>query len=103
MRLDELRVLACIRCGATNRPLRKLKDALWPNARACDVCSARYAVEDLVRDAEVTLAGAAPVRPHKGRGGCAHCGEPVLALPTGGYPLWCSQCERDRQRLMGGA
>ena len=112
MRLDELRVLACIRCGATNRPLRKIQwrasdgamqSPLWPNARACDHCLARHRPQDLARDAEQTVAGAVPAR-RPGRGTCAHCGEPVLMdVRTGGYFMWCQSCEAERQKLMGGA
>jgi hypothetical protein len=97
MRLDELRALVCVACGRGDRPLRKLPDSLWPNARACDLCLTRFPVGQLAQEADEVLAGATPGR--LGQGVCLHCGGRVAVGPDGLYGAWCEACEEERRRL----
>ena len=97
MRLDELRVIVCVGCGRADRPLTPLPRSVWPNARACDGCLARYGVGRLAREADETLANATPGRLGPGR--CLHCGGPVLAGPDGLLGAWCGACQRELDAL----
>lgn len=101
MRLEDFRVLACVSCGRSDGPLRRLPEALNVNVRACEVCWARFGEAALTREADELLANAQSGRVVAlGAGVCLHCGEPVPALAGGGYAAWCSACERERRAMM---
>jgi hypothetical protein len=104
VRLDQLRSIVCVGCGRGDVTLLKLPDSLWPNARACAPCLARYGAAALAQSADETLAGATPARVTRalpGGGKCLHCGNPTVAGADGLATAWCTSCEAERRRLVG--
>src|SRR5262245_15847413 len=101
MKIRGLAVLCCVSCGRTD-PLMlvPLAESMWPNARACLTCRAKYGRAALVLAADQVLAGALPDRVVATK--CLHCGEPTVLGPDGLPSAWCSACEAERRRLIHG-
>ena len=101
VKISGLAVLCCVSCGRTD-PLQlvKLAESMWPNARACLTCLARYGRAALAAAADAVLAGAQPNRMVATK--CLHCGEPTVLGPDGLPSAWCGACEAERRRLVNG-
>jgi hypothetical protein len=102
MRIDQLTRVACVSCGGA-AGLVRLPKSVWPGARACPACLARYGLEALAMAADRMLADATPARVSRalpGGGRCLHCGQATLAQADGLMPAWCSSCDAERRRLL---
>ena len=101
MRLDELTQLACVACGRRDGLVR-LTASVWPNARGCAGCVAKYGAPVLAHAADEVFAGASPaqaVRQLAVTATCRHCGGPTVLQADGTQPLVCSACEAEWRSL----
>ena len=97
MPLAHLRGFACVNCG-TQTNLVPLPGSLWPNARACAACLARWGLASLAHRADQKLAAAVRAP----GASCLHCGAPVLVDAEGRAAVWCSRCETERKGIEHG-
>ena len=96
MRLDELRIICCVNCGRSDRPLHTLP-SLNTSIKGCDLCVAKHGKDALAHEADRILAGAAPAKSQALQ--CHHCGGLMLMNLDGTYNLWCQACEKERRRI----